>query len=139
VAVGGRLTPGAPVPGGAGTVRVDAAAVAALAGPSGPVAAYLARGAQAVAQGAKRRAPVSKRGSGGRRSGHLRSQIGWALGSDAAGLYVVITSPAETKTGAPYGTFQNIPALMGRARNGRRYRIRTTPHLIPALDDWPRR
>jgi hypothetical protein len=130
MAVGGR---------GIGSVRVDEAAIRDLASPAGPIARYLARGAQAVTQGAKRRAPVSPHGSGGRRSGYLRSQIGWVIGTDAGGLYVAIGSPAQTSRGAPYGLYQNIPVLYGRARNGRRYRIRTTPHLIPALDeDWPR-
>lgn len=132
MAVGGR---------GVGGVRVDEAAIRSLASPAGPVARYLARGAQQVTQGAKRRAPVSPHGSGGRPSGYLRSQIGWVIGTDARGLYVAIASPARTSDPrrAPYGLFQNIPALYGRTRAGRRYRIRTTPHLVPALDDWPAR
>jgi hypothetical protein len=140
MAVGGRLTGPTTSTGTWGQVVVDEAAIAALASPAGPVAAYLAKGAQRVAQGAKRRAPTSRRGSGGRRSGYLRSEIGWAIGTDADGLYVVVASPATTKTGGPYGLFQNVPHLMGRARNGRRYPITTTPHLLPALEqDWPAR
>lgn len=132
MAVGGR---------GIGTVRVDESAIRDLASPAGPVARYLARGAQQVTQGAKRRAPVSPRGSHGRRSGYLRSQIGWVIGEDAEGLYVAVASPARTPAPreAPYGLFQNLSPLYGRTRAGRRYPIRTTPHLVPALDDWPRR
>lgn len=131
MAVGGR---------GIGDVRVDEAAIRDLAGPAGPVARYLAGGAQTVTQEAKRLAPVSPRGSHGRRSGYLRSQIGWVIGADDRGLYVDVASPARTGDGrdAPYGLFQNIPNLMGRAHNGRRYPITTTPHLAPALDAWPR-
>lgn len=136
MAVGGRG-----VRSTSGRVDVDERAIRDLATPAGPVARYLARGAQRVTQGAKRRAPVSPRGSHGRRSGYLRSEIGWLIGTDSDGLYVVVASPAQTndKRAAPYGLFQNLPTLYGRARNGRRYRITTTPHLIPALGDWPRR
>jgi hypothetical protein len=122
-----------------GEVRIDEAAIRALGSPAGPIARYLARGAQVVTQGAKRRAPVSPRGSGGRRSGYLRSEIGWTVGVDRDGPWVAILSPARTAgRAAPYGLFQNIPTLYGRARNGRRYPIKTTPHLVPALQDWPR-
>lgn len=123
-----------------GRVRVDEAALRQLGSPAGPIGRYLARGAQVVTQSAKRRAPTSPHGSGGRPSGYLRSQIGWTLGSDADGPWVAIMSPAVT-TGPrprPYGAYQNVPTLYGRARNGRRYRITTTPHLVPALEDWPR-
>jgi hypothetical protein len=135
MAVGGRGARGA-----FGEIRIDEAAIRDLSSPAGPVARYLARGAQRVTQGAKRRAPVSPRGSGGRRSGYLRSEIGWTIGTDREGLWVAIMSPATTsdRRRAPYGLFQNIPTLYGRARNGRRYPIKTTPHLIPALQDWPR-
>lgn len=131
MAVGGR---------GIGEVRVDESAIRDLASPAGAVARYLATGAQQVTQEAKRLAPVSPHGSGGRPSGFLRSQIGWAIGHDAQGLYVDIASPALTAgpRKAPYGLFQNIPQLQGRTRGGRRYPIRTTPHLVPALEAWPR-
>lgn len=131
MAVGGR---------GIGDVQVDESAIRDLATPAGPIARYLAEGAQVVTQGAKRRAPVSPHGSGGRPSGWLRSQIGWVIGTDGTGLYVDIASPATTNDArqAPYGLFQNIPNLQGRARNGKRYPITTTPHLVPALDDWPK-
>jgi hypothetical protein len=131
VAVGGR---------GIGDVRLDEAAIRDLASPAGEVARYLARGAQIVTQSAKRRAPVSPSGSHGRRSGYLRSDIGWVIGHDGDGLYVDVASPARTGDGrdAPYGLFQNIPNLRGRARNGSRYPIKTTPHLVPALEDWPK-
>lgn len=122
-----------------GRVRVDEAAIRQLGGPAGDIARYLAHGAQVVTQGAKRRAPTSPRGSGGRRSGYLRSQIGWSSGTDADGPWVAIMSPAMTaRRRAPYGLFQNIPTLYGRTRSGRRYPIKTTPHLVPALEDWPR-
>jgi hypothetical protein len=132
VAVGGR---------GIGSYRVDERALRDLGSPSGAVARYLARGAQAVTKGAKRRAPTSPHGSGGRRSGYLRSQIGWVPGDDGDGPYVVIASPALTsdRRQAPYGLFQNLPDLYGRTRRGRRYPIKTTPHLVPALADWPKR
>lgn len=132
MAVGGR---------GIGDVRVDESAIRDLASPAGDVARYLARGAQAVTQGAKRRAPTSPHGSHGRRSGYLRSQIGWLIDIDSEGLYVAVASPALTgdRRAAPYGLFQNIPTLYGRTRHGKSYPIRTTPHLIPALDDWPKR
>jgi len=125
---------------GLGDVRIDEGALRALvASPAGPVGRYMARGGEIVAQGAKRRAPVSPAGSGGRRSGHLRSQIGWILDVDFEGIYVDIGSPATTNDGrnAPYGLFQSLPVLMGRTPAGRRYRIKTTPHLQPALEDWP--
>jgi hypothetical protein len=122
-----------------GEVRLDETALRDLASPAGPVARYLARGAQVVTQSAKRRAPVSPRGSGGRSSGYLRSQIGWTTGTDPDGPWVAILSPALTsgRKPAPYGLFQNVPVLYGRTRTGRRYRIKTTPHLLPALADWP--
>jgi hypothetical protein len=78
MAVGGRG-----VRSNLGRVDVDETAIRDLASPAGPVARYLARGAQTVTQGAKRRAPVSPRGSHGRRSGYLRSEIGWVIEHDA--------------------------------------------------------
>lgn len=132
MAVGGR---------GIGAVRVDEAAIEALVrSPAGALGVYMVRGAQAVTQGAKRRSPVSPHGSGGRSSGWLRSQIGWLLGIDGGELYVDVASPATTNDGraAPYGYFQSLPNLVGRARNGKRYPIKTTPHLQPALEDWPK-
>lgn len=122
-----------------GTVRVDEAAIRDLASPAGPVARYLAKGGQAVTKEAKRLAPTSPHGSGGRRSGYLRSEIGWVVDTDAEGLFVAVFSPARTaRRRAPYGLFQNLPVLYGRTRHGRRYRIRTTPHLAPAMGAWPR-
>ena len=79
-----------------------------LRGPDGPVGRRMARYGEIVTQGAKRRAPVSPRGSGGRPSGYLRSKIGWQLGRDEIGLYVDIASPARTPQGEPYGLFVEV-------------------------------
>lgn len=102
-----------------------------LTDPSGPVGQYLATLAQRVTQSAKRNAPVSPRGSHGQPSGKLRSEIGWELKRDARGLHADISSPVRTSDGrdAPYGLFQSLRELRG-AHGGR---IKTTPHLQPAL------
>ncbi|MEU9888009.1 hypothetical protein [Sphaerisporangium sp. NPDC051011] len=127
-----------------------------LRGKDGPVARDLARKGEIVTQGAKRRAPVSKSGSGGRRPGYLRSKIAWELGRDALGLYVDIASPARTVDGQPYGLFVEVGTrphtIRPRNPNGVlrwtgpdgkvRYAkvvhhpgTRAQPHLRPALDD----
>lgn len=127
-----------------------------LYGEDGPVARLMQRCGEIVTQGAKRRAPVSPRGSGGRGSGYLRSKIGWQIGKDAIGLYVDIASPARTPHGAPYGLFAEVGTrphtIRPRRRNGwlrwtdsagkvrfaREVRHPGTPaqpHLRPALDD----
>lgn len=118
--------------GGRADVNVDEAALQRfLSGPAGPVGRVLAQLGQRGTQIAKRRAPVSPHGSHGRGSGYLRSQIGWSMHRDARGLYVDISSPARTGDGrnAPYGLFQSLSNLRG-AHGGR---IKTTPHLQPAL------
>lgn len=74
----------------------------------GAVARKMARYGEIVTQGAKRRAPVSPRGSGGRPSGYLRSKIGWQVGRDQLGLYVDIASPARTPQGEPLGLFMEV-------------------------------
>lgn len=96
-----------------------------LESPTGPVARLLQRGGEIVTQGAKRRAPVSPRGSHGRPSGYGRSQIEWNAGSDSQGLYVDVSTPAESPEGFRYMALQEI---------GGRF-IPAQPHLRPALDD----
>lgn len=127
-----------------------------LHGRDGPVARDLARKGEIVTQGAKRRAPTSPRGSGGRSSGYLRSKIGWQMGRDELGLYVDIASPARTPQGESYGLFIEVgtrPHVIraktpggwlrwtgsdGKARFARKVNHPGTsaqPHLRPALDD----
>lgn len=101
----------------------EAALAELLTSPTGPVARLLSTGGEKVTQEAKRLAPVSPKGSHGRPSGYLRSQIGWHLGVDAAGLYVDIASPALSVDGAPYGLFQEVGTSKMAAQ----------PHLRPAL------
>jgi hypothetical protein len=104
------------------TVHVDEAALKVLvASPAGEVGRYMAAGGAAVASSAQRRAPVD--------TGHLQSVIGWQLDSDGAGLYVDVFSPAQDERGTSYGYLQNLPYLSNGAK--------TTPHLVPALVDWP--
>ena len=98
MAVGGRVH----------LVFDEAAMTELLHGPSGPVARMIETKGEIVTQGAKRRAPVSPAGSGGRPSGYLRSNIHWKLGTDTIGLYVDVISPAETDDGAPYGLFVEV-------------------------------
>ncbi|WP_188188050.1 hypothetical protein [Nonomuraea sp. SYSU D8015] len=76
--------------------------------PQGPVGRQMARYGEIVTQGAKRRCPVSPRGSGGRPSGYTRSKIGWELHRDAIGLYTDIASPAKTPQGEPLGLFLEV-------------------------------
>jgi hypothetical protein len=90
-------------------VEINEAELARIVGsPDGPVARRLARLGELITQEAKRRAPVSPDGSHGRKSGYLRSQIGWDLGRDRRGWYVDIRSPARTPEGAPYGLFVEV-------------------------------
>jgi hypothetical protein len=128
---------------------------ALLRGPAGPVARKLGRCGEIVTQGAKRRAPTSPHGSGGRPSGYLRSRISWEMHRDPVGLYVDIASPARTPQGEPYGLFMEVgtrPHVI-RPRNpggwlrwfeGGKVRFakvvhhpgtRAQPHLRPALED----
>ncbi|WP_037935373.1 hypothetical protein [Streptosporangium roseum] len=126
-----------------------------LHGPDGPVGRRMARYGEIVTQGAKRRAPVSPRGSGGRPSGYLRSKIGWQLGRDEIGLYVDIASPARTPQGESYGLFVEVgtrphtirpkkPGGLLRWVSGGKVHFAKVvhhpgtsaqPHLRPALDD----
>lgn len=119
----------------------------------GPVGRLLGHKGEIVAKGAKRRAPVSPDGSGGRPSGYMRSHIGWRRGKDERGLYVDIESPARTPTGEPYGLFVEVGTKPHVIRSGGDYPLRnrktgqifgkvvhhpgTTaqPYLRPALDD----
>ncbi|MGH3656777.1 MAG: hypothetical protein ACRDUA_08950 [Micromonosporaceae bacterium] len=105
-------------------VVVNEAELDLLFSKSGPVGRDLQAKAERVTQEAKRLAPVSPHGSGGRPSGYLRSQIGYEIGADAEGLYADIASPATTETGSPYGLFQEV----GTAK------MDPQPHLRPALD-----
>lgn len=73
-----------------------------LRGEHGAVARDLAGKGERVAQGMKRRAPVSPDGSHGRRSGYMRSKVGWELHRDVIGLYVDIGCSARTPDGKLY-------------------------------------
>jgi hypothetical protein len=95
-----------------------------LHGPDGPVGRDLARRGEKGTQSAKRRVPVSPDGSHGRPSGYTRSQIGWRLGRDSAGLYVDVVSPAKTPDGIP------ISLLL---------EFGTRPHVIESHGDYPLR
>jgi hypothetical protein len=127
-----------------------------LHAPDGAVGRKMARIGEVVTQGAKRRAPVSKRGSGGRPSGYLRSKIGWEMHRDALGLYVDIASPARTVHGEPIGLFAEVGTqphtirpknpngwLRWTGPDGKVHfakvvhhpGTRAQPHLRPALDD----
>lgn len=121
--------------------------------PDGPVGRDLGRKAEIVMQGAKRRAPVSPRGSHGRGSGYLRSNIGWRYDWDAGGISVVIESTARTPEGAPYALFVEIGTRPHIIRSKGPYPLRNrqtgqvfgrqvnhpgtpaSPYLRPALDD----
>lgn len=131
----------------AGGMRVDlhAPAIRALLdSPTGPVAKDLARKAQIVTQGAKRRCPVSPAGSGGRRSGHLRSSISWDLTTNP--LQVDIGSDVEYAIFCEVGTKPHVIRSHGnyplRSAKGEVFgRVvhhpgtRAQPFLRPALDD----
>lgn len=107
-----------------GRIEWDQAALdQLLRSPDGDVARDLQRRAENVAQGAKRRAPVSPAGSHGRPSGYGRSQIGWEMGADGEGLYADISTPATSPEGFGY---------MGLQEVGGRF-IPAQPHLRPAL------
>lgn len=77
-----------------------------------------------VEQGAKRRAPVSPHGSGGRPSGWLRSHIRRELGRDARGPYVDVISEALTEEGHDYAPDNEFG---------------TKPHRIESKGPWPLR
>lgn len=119
----------------------------------GPVAQFLGRCGEVVAQGAKRRAPVSSDGSNGRPSGYGRSQIGWVIGADSEGLFVDVQSPALTPEGYPYMLGVEVGTVAHKIRSKGPYPLRNRktgqvfgqevdhpgtnpqPHLRPALDD----
>jgi len=119
---------------------------------NGPVGRYLVRVGETVAQGAKRRAPVSPDGSHGRPSGYMRSAIGWEVGEDSEGLYVDIISPATSPEGFPYGLGVEVGTAAHVIRSKGPYPLRDKkgnvfgpvvnhpgtepqPYLRPALDD----
>lgn len=123
-----------------------------LRSKDGPAGRLMARAGEVGTQGAKRRAPVSPDGSNGRRSGYMRSQIGWEIGEDIEGLYVDIVSLATTPSGYPYGLGVEVGTvahvieshgpypLRNKKGNvfGRRVQHPGTdpqPYLRPALDD----
>lgn len=114
-------------------VTLDEAAIERLlTSPAGPVGEYLATLGRRVTAVAKNLAPISPKGSHGRPPGYLKINIGWEIGRDGSGLYVDIASPARTGDGRdfPYGLAQNLENLRGRGG----HHIRTTPHLVPALE-----
>jgi HK97 gp10 family phage protein len=108
-----------------GRIDWDESALAELmTSPGGGVARMLQGAGEKVTQEAKRLAPTSPHGSGGRSSGYLRSQIGLTMGADGDGLYVDIATPATTASGSPYGLFQEVGTSKMAAQ----------PHIRPALD-----
>lgn len=131
----------------AGGMRVDLnqpAIRALLTSPDGPVAKELIRAAQVVTKGAKRRCPVSPAGSGGNRSGHLRSSIGWDLNVNP--LYTDVGTDVSYALYPEYGTKPHVIRSKGpwplRDSKGRVFGpvvhhpgTRATPYLRPALDD----
>jgi HK97 gp10 family phage protein len=108
-----------------GRIDWDEAALAELlTSTHGPVARDLEGKAERVTQEAKRLAPVSPHGSGGRPSGYGRSQIGWVMGTDDKGVYADVSTPATTADGAPYMAYQETGTSKMAAQ----------PHIRPALD-----
>jgi hypothetical protein len=74
-----------------------------------PAAKLLLEQARIVAANARALAPISSRGSHGRRPGYLRSNIVAYLGKDPQGLYsgVATRARAKGKSAAYYGRIQN--------------------------------
>src|SRR5689334_3931213 len=103
--------------------------------------------AEIVAQGAKRRAPVSPAGSNGRGPGHLRSSIGWEMGEDDRGIYFDVQATADYALFVEVGTAPHVIESHGdyplrNARTGQVFGRRVNhpgtaaqPFLRPALDD----
>lgn len=107
------------MPAGGMVVVLDDPAIARLLNSEdGPVARMLVEKGQQVTQEAKRLCPVSPRGSGDHRSGHLRSSIGWDLKRDGEGLH------AEIGTDVDYGLYVEVG---------------TKPHVIRSTGPWPLR
>lgn len=101
-----------------------------VAGPNGAVAILLQKAGEQITQEAKRLAPTSPHGSGGRPSGYLRSHIGWELDtSDPSNLGVTVSSSATTVDGKPYGLFQEVGWTKSNGQPGKH-----TPHLRPAVE-----
>ena len=108
-------------------IEVDDAAIHDLiSSPNGPVAKALTRAGEIVTQGAKRRAPVSPRGSHGRPSGYLRSSIGWELRTEH-GLRTRVGSYAITNDGRDFD--YGLAVEVGTRK------MAAQPYLRPALDD----
>ena len=121
-----------PAVGGRGfRVEVDERALHALiTSPNGDIAKWLdSRVGPALAQEAKRLAPVSPHGSHGRPSGYLRSSIGYELGADAQSVYVDYGSNAHTPEGFDYGEAQELGPMPDNP-----HPFTHTPYLRPALD-----
>jgi len=124
-------------------------------GTTGAVGRMMAGKGERVAQGMKRRAPVSPDGSHGRPSGYMRSKVGWELHRDLIGLYVDIGTSARTPDGAPYPLYVEFgtrPHVIRPKRPGGMLRwedqtgvhyalkvhhpgTRPQPFMRPALDD----
>jgi len=126
-----------------GRVEVDDAAILELlSSPAGPVGRYMVEGAQAVTQGAKKRAPVgdNSRTPQGHPSGFLRSQLAWELTS-ANPITVEIETTAHTSSANPFpGEFYalHIEDPGTRPRKPPPFARDDQPYLVPALlEDWP--
>lgn len=132
----------------AGGMRVDLNSTAIrelLNSPTGPAAKELIHAAQVVTKGAKRRCPVSPAGSGGNRSGHLRSSISWDL--TPSPLQADVGSDVDYAIFVEYGTKPHVIRSKGPwpLRNRRTGQVfgpvvhhpgtRAQPFLRSALDD----
>lgn len=88
------------------------------------VAAAMYAGAAIVAEGQRRRIPVSRDGSHGRPAGYARSRIHIETGADALGPWWDIGSDAETPDGYPYPVGLEVG---------------TPAHVIESHGDYPLR
>jgi hypothetical protein len=92
--------------------------------PAGPVARHLDRLGEVGEREARRTAPMSPAGSGGRPAGWLRDHIGRRRGRDARSVYVDIFCDARTADGHDYG----LDVELG-----------TKPHVIRSKGNYPLR
>jgi len=88
------------------------------------VALSMYAGALIVAEGQRRRIPVSQDGSHGRPAGYARSRIHVEAGADPLGPFWDVGSDAETPEGYPYP----LGLELG-----------TRPHVIESRGDYPLR